>query len=75
MFVGFAGIETDVYDAWMNGNDVTTDDTSCMSLEKTACSSHYRSSMVDNWSSLGIKQVRHPVPVGARRKKFPFKLV
>ena len=57
MFRGTAGNGLDMYDAWVNGINVVTDDADCLDLGLTSCVSHYRSTKVNDWSTLGIKKV------------------
>lgn len=58
MFRGTRGNGVDIYNAWVNGVDVTSTDATCMKLKATTCVDHYRSPSVDTWDSLGITEVR-----------------
>lgn len=57
MFRGTPGNGFGVYDAWVNGYDVTTDDVTCQQLSVTSCNDHYRNPIVDSWNTLNIAKV------------------
>lgn len=60
VFLGIPGNGVDVYEAWVNGIGVTTDDVNCMKFDLTSCNGqHYRNAAVDSWSSFGIKEVNY----------------
>ena len=50
VFRGVKGADTDMYAAFIDGTNAVTDDITCMSLDDTSCSSHFRSRVIDNWS-------------------------
>ena len=57
VFRGTPGIGGNVYQSWVDGNDVTLDDVTCMTTDVTSCSKNYRNKIVDSWTSIGMKQV------------------
>ncbi|KAH3838790.1 uncharacterized protein LOC127878613 [Dreissena polymorpha] len=56
-FRGTPGIGDDVFQAWVNGTNVTTTDTECMALTPNTCAHHYRNPIVDSWELLDVQQV------------------
>jgi len=57
VFRGVKGAGTDMYAAFIDGTHAVTDDVTCMTLEETSCSHHFRSTVLDNWSSLSYTRV------------------
>ena len=70
MFRGTAHAVGNMYDAWVHGTNAVTDGESCMRLDLTSCTSHYRNTVVDSWSSIGITQVRYTCEAKAKPVRF-----
>ncbi|XP_060560793.1 uncharacterized protein LOC132720643 [Ruditapes philippinarum] len=58
VFRGTPGIGGDIYTAWVDGDDVTVDNATCMTTDSTTCDKNYRNPIVDSWTSIGMQQVK-----------------
>ncbi|XP_053387674.1 neurocan core protein-like [Mercenaria mercenaria] len=58
VFRGTAGVGSDIYRVWVDGEDVTTNDVTCMSTNVTSCIKHYRNPIVGSWKALSISKVK-----------------
>eukprot|EP00105_Crassostrea_gigas_P023738 XP_011443729.2 PREDICTED: uncharacterized protein LOC105339720 [Crassostrea gigas] len=57
MFRATPGVKLSVKDTWLGNTLPPTAQDTCVSMETTSCSSHYRNPRVDLWESLSISQV------------------
>jgi len=57
VFRGVKGAGTDMYAAFIDGTNAVTDDVTCTTLDVTSCSSHFRSTILDNWNALTYTKV------------------
>ena len=69
VFRGTASNGVDMYDAWINGNNVVGYDVNCMRLDMTSCTHHYRNTIVDSWSAIPITRVTFHL-FGIRKKSY-----